>query len=97
MCSQSMQIMSVDIIRCDKPSNCYRHREGQEKEWEILCYQRAWFGELHKCYLHGRQCHTIHVYVSERQSQKAIILAICTETLTQLQTNECVHCMCRPF
>ena len=81
MCSQNMQIMSVDIIRCDKP-NGYSHREGQEKEWEILRYKRAWFGERHKCYLHGRQCHAIHVYVSERQSQKAIILVICTETLT---------------
>ena len=57
MCSQNMQVMSVDIIRCDKPSNHYSHREGQEKEWEILRYQRAWFGVWRKYCLHGRQSH----------------------------------------
>ena len=45
-----------------------------------------WWAAKH--HLHGRHCHT---YISEIRSQKSTMLAICSETPAQLQSDKCVR------
>ena len=43
---QNMQISTVDAISCVKLSSHYGIREEQAMEWDVFCYQRAYYREL---------------------------------------------------
>ena len=79
---RNMQISTVDFIRRVKPSSHHSIWGEQAKEWENFSCLRACFS------LHGRHC---LAYIFERRSQKSTLLAICSDTLAQLQSDECVR------
>ena len=58
------------------------------KEWEVFHYWRACFSELQNTtYTEG----TVLVIFSKDEVRRAQLLAICSDTLAQLQSDKCVH------
>ena len=89
--SQNMQISTVDVIRCVKPSSHHKlsqHLRGIREEVGSFSLPEGLFQGAAKHHLHGRRC---LAYIFERQSQKSTLLAICSDTPAQLQSDKCVH------
>ena len=68
VCGQNMQISTVDVIRCVKPSSHHSIWGELAKEWEVFRYWRACFSELQSTtYTEG----TVFLIFSEDEVRRA--------------------------